>query len=254
MINSQFLSLVWRRKLLFLAISCTIFSAISATVLLWPRTYVASATLLLNSKSGKPSSADIATQIDILNSSRVAGKVVEILQIGSNAAAVKRFQNERNPDQSLIQFYSEQLKLSRTIKAVGDAYVLEVSYRARDAAFAALAANAFAKAHIDANEELLGSGNAIVLDHAQPPQTAASPKTFLGLLAATIVAPLIGLLAVLLNEALDRRVRNRQDLEETTGVTILCIVGPGKPSRTLAVFRTMYGFLFSSTRTHPKVV
>lgn len=269
MSNYPILSLVWRRKLLFLIVSFLVFSGFGATVLLWPKSYIASAKLLLETRyleaagsvggaASAQSSNYVATQVEIIQSSRVAVKVIELLQMKSNRFSVERFQRDRHENETFDQFYTAHLKRGLTVMATEDANLIEISYRASDPAFAAQAANTFAKAYTDVILELRGilakresrlpdsqasATSTILLDEAVPPPIPSSPRTFIGLLLATLLAPLSGLIAVMLNEALDRRVRNRHDLEETTGVNVLCIVGMGRPSRTLGVLRTMFSFL-----------
>jgi uncharacterized protein involved in exopolysaccharide biosynthesis len=255
MAKHQILSLVWRRKLLFIIVSFFVFSGIVTTVLLWPSSYVATSKLLLDAKS-----LNIATQVDILESSRVAAKVVELLQMKSNPGAIERFQKEHLGNDTFEQFYTARLKSALTVSPSKDGNVIAVSYRAGDPSFAAQVANSMAKAYMLVSIELNSmlsqnrpqgeapSASAVILDEAAAPHKPSSPRTFLGFIVAILLAPLMGLMAVLFNEALDRRVRNRLDLEEATGVSVLCVVGIGRPSRTLAVFQTVFGFLLPSTR------
>jgi uncharacterized protein involved in exopolysaccharide biosynthesis len=304
MAGSQILTLVWRRKLLFAFVSALVFSSIIAAIIFWPKSYVATAKILFETRSvaanvgTKASAIDhptyLATQVDVLKSSRVAIRVIEDLQMKSNKNAVLRYQQERHDNETFNQFNTEHLKNGLTVEASQEGNVIDVSYRANDPVFAAQAANAFVKAFINVSQDLreiaskadaewlekqlngvdkslsetqnvralvsaihyqkliesqIPMSNAISLDEALPPPRPSSPKTFPGLAAATILAPLFGLLAVLLNEALDRRVRSRLDLEETTGVNVLCVVGVGRPSRTLAVFRTMTNFVIPRPRS-----
>lgn len=247
--------LVWRRKILFAIVSFLVFSGIAITVLNWPRSYTATTKILLDSKSH-----NIGTQVDILESSRVASKVVELLQVKNNPKAQDRFNRERLGDETFEQFYTERLKKSLTISPSKDGNVIGVSYRAADPAFAAQAANTIAKAYVVVSQELdfllsqnkqvsnAPSANAVILDEAATPHVPSSPRTALGMIVAFVLAPIIGLTAVLFNEALDRRVRNRFDLEEATGVSVLCVVGMGRPSRTIAVLQTVFGFLLPISR------
>jgi uncharacterized protein involved in exopolysaccharide biosynthesis len=304
MAGSQILSLVWRRKLLFLFVSALVFSSIIVAILFWPKSYVATAKILFETRSiathvGSSSLATdyptfLATQIEVLKSSRVATRVIEDLDMKSNKNAVLKYQQERHENETFNQFITEHLKNGLTVEASQQGNVIDVSYRANDPVFAAQAANAFVKAFINVSQDLrsiasktdthwlelqlnridkslsesqsaratisaihyqkiiesqIPMGSAIALDEALPPPRPSSPKTFPGLAAAIVLAPLVGLLAVLLNEALDRRVRSRLDLEETTGVNVLCVVGIGRPSRTLAVFRTMTNFVIPRPRS-----
>jgi uncharacterized protein involved in exopolysaccharide biosynthesis len=263
MATHPILSLTWRRKLLFIVVTFLVFSSISTTVVFWPRSYLATSKVLLQIKNFNQNqgffssqlSTYINTQIDIVESSRVAGRVMELLRLTSNPSAVERYQQNQTNNQSIEQFYTQHLKNGLTVAQSKDGYILEISYRAADPTYAMQVANTFAKAYIevnlDLNRVLLENSQAsesqaikaVLLDQASTPLGPASPKTLLGLVIAGLIAPLVGLIAVLFTEALDRRVRSRQDLEEATGTSVLCIVGIGRPSRTLAVFQTVFGFL-----------
>jgi uncharacterized protein involved in exopolysaccharide biosynthesis len=275
-----------------------------ATIVFWPKSYVATAKILFETRTvaanvgTKASALDhatyLATQVDVLKSSRVAIRVIEDLQMKSNKNAVLKYQQERHENETFNQFNTEHMKNGLSVEASREGNVIDVSYRANDPVFAAQAANAFVKAFINVSQDLraiaskedaewldkqlnsvdksfneshnaralvsaihyqkliesqVPTSSAIALDEALPPPRPSSPKTFPGLAAASLLAPIVGLLAVLLNEALDRRVRSRLDLEETTGVNVLCVVGIGRPSRTLAVFRTMSNFVLPRARS-----
>jgi uncharacterized protein involved in exopolysaccharide biosynthesis len=256
-VKNRALSLVWQRKELFVLVSFLVFSGLSLAVLLWPRSYVSTAKVLINTAPAGLSAQGafiapgnhgfIATQVALFQSSVVAAKVGQTLRLNTNKLAVERYKKERSGVETFEQFYTELLKRGVTAKQAGDASVIEVSYSASDPAAAAQATNAFVKGYIELTREMrldgIVSGYPMVLDEATLPFAPASPKVLQGFFLATVLAPLLGLLAVLLSEALDRRVRSRIDLEETTGVNVLCVVGTGRPSRTLAVLQTMFSFL-----------
>jgi uncharacterized protein involved in exopolysaccharide biosynthesis len=261
-VKHQVLSLLWLRKSLFVIVSFLVFAGISMAVVLWPRTYTATARLLLENKqilqgSRAESFAQyqrnyLATQIEILQSARVAFRVGDILQLKTNQIALEKYKKERIGKETFVQFYIEQLKRGVTATQSGDASVIEVTYSANDPGAAALAANAFVRAYIEVNRELRADedlkNGPIILDEAALPHSPISPRVLPGFFAAILLAPLIGLLAVMLSEAMDRRVRNRVDLEDISGASVLCVVGAGRPSRTLAILQTMLGFLLPNSK------
>jgi uncharacterized protein involved in exopolysaccharide biosynthesis len=260
MAKHPILSLTWRRKLLFVIVSAIVFSSIAATILLWPRSYVATSRLLLETKTGHQSAGIINTHIDILESSRVASRVRELLRLTSNPGAIERYQRSFIGGQTIEQFYTQQLRNGVSIAQRKDGNVIDISFRAADPTYATQVANTFAKAYIEVSRELQAaisqgkpsndsvSVDAVLLDEAFIPLAPSSPKTLIGFIIASLLAPIVGLLAVLFTEALDRRVRNQIDLEEATGTNVLCIVGMGRRSRTLAILQTVFGFLLPSTR------
>ena len=259
----QVLSLLWLRKSLFVIVSFLVFAGISMAVVLWPRTYTATARLLIENKQLSQSLRAegfaqyqrnyLATQIEILQSARVAFRAGEILQLKSNQIALEKYKKERIGKETFVQFYIEQLKRGVNAAQSGEASVIEVTYSANDPGAAALAANAFARAYIEVNRELRADedfkNSPIILDEAALPHSPTSPQVLPGFITAILLAPLIGLIAVMLSEAMDRRVRNRVDLEDFSGASVLCVVGAGRPSRTLAILQTMLGFLLPNSKT-----
>jgi capsular polysaccharide biosynthesis protein len=256
------ITLVWLRKSLFVVVSFLVFSAISLAIVLWPRSYVATAKVLIEMKpadanasgvSIKPLSQNhIATQIEILHSAKVAAKVGELLQLSSNQSTLEQYRSDRSGTQTFTQFYTARLKRGITATQSGDASVIEISYKTNDPVAAAHAANAFVKAYAGVRREIQPVGTVfdslVVLDDATPPHSPASPRVISGFTIALLLAPLIGFMAVLFTEALDRRVRSRLDLEVVTGMSVLCVVGNGRPSRTLNVLQTVVSFLMPTAR------
>jgi uncharacterized protein involved in exopolysaccharide biosynthesis len=262
MISQKLLALLWLRKSLFLIVSFGIFSIISTAILLWPRSYVSTAKVLVDSKPiasqtdrAVPTPVNsnyLATQIEIIESAKVAARVGEILDLSSNKSALERYKNDRLGKETFVQFYTAQLKRGVSAVQSGDASVISISYSANDPSAAAKAANAFVQAYIEISKNLrlddISNARLVVLDDATSPHSPASPRVMPGFIFATLIAPLIGLLAVLFNEALDRRVRSRVDLEQITGIKVLCVVGMGRPSRSLALLRTMASFFLAAPK------
>ena len=465
MFNSNFLIVLWQRKLLFIAVSIVVFSGIALGLLLWPKTYVANARVMVDTKptdtlSGQPNLSAmnnnyLATQVEVIQSSRVAAKAITLLALEKSEGAKTRFEEARQGNQTFLQYYTDLLQRGLSVKPGRESNIIDISFRTGDPTFAANVANAFARSYIATNLELklqpakefadwfenrvqpirdklkktqreysdvqrkagitsaderldvenarlqelstqlvilqgqlnesekrskavtrvtgAGDGNAaifevmsnpvvmqlktdlgrleakyaelspqlgkrhpqmiqidseitqtkqkitaeiatvtssvdrqlditrareetlrsalasqkekvlkikrdrdelsvlardldnsqrthdlvaarltqttlesqanmpsvVLLDEAVAPTTAASPRTTLGYTIATLLAPLIGLIAVLLYEALDKRVRSASDLEEATNSKVLCIVGDGRPSKTAAVLKTI---------------
>jgi chain length determinant protein EpsF len=76
--------------------------------------------------------------------------------------------------------------------------------------------------------------NVAVLTPATAPLKASSPKILLNALAATFVGTILGVLAALVMELLDRRVRSTGDLTLALGLPILAeLVPPRTPQRSL---------------------
>lgn len=128
-----------------------------------PKTYDATATVLLDFKADPlvatlaPSLAApnfLATQVEIFNSDRLASRVVKILGLGENQDAVKQWREATQGRIPIETFFGENLQRGlRVVPAFGST-VINVSHSAPDAKFAATVANAFARAYIDLTVEL----------------------------------------------------------------------------------------------------
>jgi chain length determinant protein EpsF len=137
----QFLMILRGRFVLVLAILIGTVAAIVAASLVLPKKYTATAAVVLDVKSPDPISGTMlhamvmpgymATQRDIITSERVADKAAQLLKVEARGL---------------------QKKLD--VKPSRESNVIEISFSAADAAFAAAAANAFAQAYIDASIEL----------------------------------------------------------------------------------------------------
>jgi chain length determinant protein EpsF len=164
MFTSKFLNALWQRKLLFILSSGAVFIGIVGSLYFWPKTYSATAKVLIDSKaietvSGMPAQSQITTnflttQVDVVQSSRVANRAVELLKLDSSEAAKKRYDELNTGSQTFTQFYADQFQKSISVKPNRDSNVIDISFKNGDPAFAAQVANAFARAYISTNLEL----------------------------------------------------------------------------------------------------
>jgi chain length determinant protein EpsF len=137
----QFLMILRGRRVLVLAILVGTIATIVAASLVLPKKYSATAAVVVDVKSPDPISGTMlhamvmpgymATQRDIITSERVADKAAQLLKVEARG-----------------------LQKRLDVKPSRESNVIEISYNASDAAFAAAAANAFAQAYIDASIEL----------------------------------------------------------------------------------------------------
>src|SRR6266436_7748639 len=137
----QFLTVLRARfKIIVLILFATVAAIVAASLVL-PKKYTATAAVVVDVKSPDPISGTMlhamvmpgymATQRDIITSERVADKAAQLLKVEARGL---------------------QKKLD--VKPSRESNVIEISFSAADAAFAAAAANAFAQAYIDASIEL----------------------------------------------------------------------------------------------------
>ena len=152
---SQFLLILLARKRIILA---TILVTVSLTLLvsmLLPKSYKATASVLLNYKGQDALTGIIipsqllpgymATQIDIISSKNVAARVADQLKLAHNAEVVARFQSATGGNGTVRDWLAELLLKNLDVVPSRDSSVVEIHFRGSDPKFAAGIANAFAE-------------------------------------------------------------------------------------------------------------
>ncbi|HRH17163.1 MAG TPA: chain length determinant protein EpsF [Aquabacterium sp.] len=161
----QFLRIIRARWKLALGIF--LFSVVATVVgsLIFPKKYAAISKVLIDGRpdpiSGNSVPANLsnmtmlATQIDIIQSERVARQVVQTLKIGDNEAIRKDWidDTEERGDYTawVADVISKGLKVSLSSR---ESNVIEITYEGTDPAFSAALANAFAQAYIDTSVQV----------------------------------------------------------------------------------------------------
>jgi polysaccharide biosynthesis transport protein len=158
----QFLSILrarWWVALLVLSLALGI--AIALNMLL-PRQYKALASVLVDSKPdpvsiamfGGQSPGFMATQVDIIQSDRVAQRVVRNLKLIENPQIRKQWQDEAKGEGSIESWLGNVFQRNMEVVPSRESSVIVVSYKAPDPRFAAALANAFVQAYVDTSLEL----------------------------------------------------------------------------------------------------
>jgi len=156
------LTLRARYRIVLLVLLCTVAAAQVVNQYL-PRQYVATAAVAFDLRSPDPIAGVIlpvmlATQVEIINSERVALKVVESLKLAEDPVIRARWQEssraEGSREGSLERWLAGSLRKSLEVVASREANVIRINYRAADPAFAAAVANAVAEAYVDATVEM----------------------------------------------------------------------------------------------------
>ncbi|HZF18804.1 MAG TPA: chain length determinant protein EpsF [Burkholderiales bacterium] len=147
-----------------LALAATVLAATGASLLM-PKTYRATASLLVDAKEEQSLSnmgpnffpqeklGYLQTQMEIITSRRVAGKVVQDLRLADQPAAREAFAKATGGQGSIEDWLAENLLLKLKVET-SQSSVIRVTFSASDARFSAQVANAFAKAYIDTMLEL----------------------------------------------------------------------------------------------------
>jgi chain length determinant protein EpsF len=161
---AQYFRIIWARKWLVLAVLLVV--ALVGTVLtlfVLPKQYVAEASLVAEVRNdpimgalapGLASPAYLATQVEILKSDRVAGRVVKMLGVERSPAAVQQWRESTNAKIPLDRYFAELLTKGLQVEPSRGSNVINLSFANPDPAFAAAAANAFAQAYMDVSVEL----------------------------------------------------------------------------------------------------
>jgi len=160
----QFLLILQARyKVALLAFFVTVATTVVVSLLL-PKQYTASAAVVLDVKSpdavtglmlqGMMAPGYMATQVDIINSDRVAKAVVKLLKMDESAAIKAQWQEDTEGKGQLIDWLAALLQKNLDVKPSRESNVINVNYTGADPDFAAAVANAFAQAYINVNLDL----------------------------------------------------------------------------------------------------
>lgn len=131
--------------------------------LLWPKSYTATASVVVDSRPDPiaamaygvgASPAFMATQLDILNSDRVAQKVVRNLRLNQNPTVVQQWRDSTGGQGTVEQWLGAALQKSLEVTPSRDSNVLFIAYKAPDPTFAATLANAFVQSYMETSVEL----------------------------------------------------------------------------------------------------
>lgn len=163
MTPQQFLLIL--RARLKLAVILMLLTAITGVIvsLLLPKKYTASTSIVFDHKSDPvlgmvlPAMASpgyITTQTDIIQSDRVAGRVVKLMRFEKSPQAVDTWKQATEGKISLENYYGKLLKTGLSINPARGSNVLNLSYTGADPKFTATVANAYAQAYIETNIEL----------------------------------------------------------------------------------------------------
>jgi chain length determinant protein EpsF len=159
---SQFLLIVRYRWKTVVALLVGTLLLVIIVGLVFPTKYRAEASVVLQMKPdpvtgmmfpGMMSPTEVATQIDIIQSDRVARRVIHNLKLDQSQAVLDQWRDdggEGTVEDWLIEAFSKQLDILPS----RESNVITIRFKAIDAKFAATLANAFAQAYLDTALEL----------------------------------------------------------------------------------------------------
>lgn len=160
----QFLLILWaRRKLIVSIFLVTVLTTLVVSLLL-PKQYSAAATVVIDVKSPDPIAGMVlpglmapgymATQVDIINSDRVAQRVVKMLRMDESPVIREQWQDATDGKGDITSWLANLLQKKLDVKPSRESNVVEIGFSGADPAFAAAIANAFAQSYIDTNIDL----------------------------------------------------------------------------------------------------
>lgn len=132
--------------------------------LMLPKKYTATTALVVDSKSSDPLMGAmlpsqmmpgyLATQVDIINSQRVAQRVVALIGMDQVPLIQDQWREATQGQGDIRVWLADLLTKSLEVKPSRESSVINVSYTGTDPQFAAAIANAFAQAYVETNLEL----------------------------------------------------------------------------------------------------
>ena len=160
----QFLAILRARYKMALGVFAGIVLVALVASLLWPKSYTAAASVVIDSSKPDPLAAVlyaggmnpsvVATQIDVIQSDRVAFKVVRNLKLTENPQIREQWQDATKGEGSIEQWLGTVFQRALDVKPSRESNVVTVTYKAADPKFAAALANAFVQAYLETNIEM----------------------------------------------------------------------------------------------------
>lgn len=150
----------WKIALLMFVLTVGVTLAVS---LILPKQYTATASVVLDVKpdpvsaivfAGAMNPAFMATQVDVIQSDRVAYRVVRNLKLTESPEVRQQWLDETDGEGSIEVWLADTFSKKLDVKPSVQSNVINVSYTAPDPRFAAGLANAFVRAYIDTSLEL----------------------------------------------------------------------------------------------------
>lgn len=150
-----FLVVLARRKIILLALIVTVLTTLVVSLLL-PKSYKSAATLVLTHKGPDPVTGVIlsaqqitgymATQLDVIKSSKTALMVVDQLKLDQSEVVKKQFEDS-GTTMELRDWLANFLLKNLDVETARDSSVIRINFMSVDPVFASIVANAFANAY-----------------------------------------------------------------------------------------------------------
>jgi chain length determinant protein EpsF len=156
----QYLLIFRAHYKLALAVMLAVVAIAVPVILMMPKQYTATTSLVVEVKSPDPITLmlmpnNVATQEDIIKSDRVSQRVVRTLGLDKDAALYEQWRDATGGKGAFDLWLAGRLQRRLTVNpARRDGNIITIQYKASDPVFAASAANAFAQGYVDAMVEM----------------------------------------------------------------------------------------------------
>ena len=161
-LNQYLLALKARKKAFVTVLAVTVFTAIVVALLL-PKRYDATASILIDARdeqtmaprgmSPRERAGYIFTQMDLIQSGKVANKVVRDLKLASQPGVREDWERDTGGVGTVEEWVAANL-LEKLKVDSGASNIINIKYSSNDAKKASAVANAFAKAYLDVALEM----------------------------------------------------------------------------------------------------
>lgn len=155
----QILRILWARRMTIFWLGALLFALALTVSVVLPKTYKASADVLINLGSADAISgtvaphaalaAKVATQVDIFESRRVALVVARILRLEEDEQWVRSWRDDTQGSGDINSWLADELLQDLSVRADADGSIIRVSYQTDTAAGAAKITNAFVRAYLN---------------------------------------------------------------------------------------------------------
>lgn len=162
-IHQFLLILKARYKVALAVLAIVVLTALTISLIL-PKQYTASAAVVVDVKSpdlvsgvlmqGMMAPGYMATQVDIINSDRVATAVVKLLKMDASPVVQAQWRDATQGQGNITDWLANLLQRNLDVRPSRESNVININYTGTDPEFAAAVANAFAQAYIDVNLDL----------------------------------------------------------------------------------------------------
>jgi polysaccharide biosynthesis transport protein len=211
--RDRLIFVLWRRRWLLAATALLITGVTAVVSKNLPERYEATATLWVTEKGGT-AALDAVQAGEVL--ARTYAKVADSPILAGRVAAALPFEANRGTVQGAMEF-----------EPVDETQLLRITADDGDPARARTLANTYASELIDYSEAQLGDAARSEIAFADPasaPSQPARPKPTLYTTVGAFLGLLAGVALAFLAEALDRRIRTREELEHLVGAPTLAHV------------------------------